>query len=221
MKKSITILCENAINFDSIEEAFDLIEREADIQDATGYRILAKFQLFDKVLNPEHAEYCNKRRLTYDQALDLFFYGESIGIDLFFTPMDSKYVSWCEEIGVKYYKIRYYDRKNIDIISECIDTKKPIFISTDYDYVYLNERITNLFCSPKYPSKMEDYIPIDDFRFKKFSGFSDHLGTIGLLQKAIEMGNQYHELHVRIGSGYLEDAWSVDLKDVEEVLSGV
>lgn len=215
----IVIICENAINFDSMEEAKALIQEEADIGDRTNTKTLSKFQLFGKkqIVNPEHFEYCIDRSLTYNLAEELFQFGADIGQKVFFTPMAPKYVDWCERMGVEYYKVRYYDRANNDILSAILRTDKPCFISTDNRLIHHVPHWIPLWCSPKYPSTLEDYENANLYNFK---GYSDHLGNVELLKKAIQEGNEYHEMHVCMTrKDCLEADWAITLNELEEVLT--
>jgi sialic acid synthase SpsE len=219
------ILAENAINYNSLDEAKRLIEREAEIKDSTGVEILSKFQMFgkDQIVNPKHFKYCMDRKLTKLDAMLLFDFGYDIGQEVFFTPMAPKYVDWCEAIGVEYYKVRYYDRFNMNIINKIIETKKPFFISqsTEHPKNYLDplfyerQNQINLFCVAEYPAKRKEYHK----NVAYYQGISDHTGSVKMLKNRNFIN--YWELHVRIGSGYLEDAWSVDLTDLEEALMEV
>jgi sialic acid synthase SpsE len=223
MSEQIVIIAENAINFNNITEAKSLIQEEADIGDRTNTEIFSKFQLFDKVVNPEHADYCNARRLDFKQAEELFQFGADIGQKVFYTCTAPKFVGWCERIGVEYYKVRYYDRFNMNIINKIIETEKPFFISqsTEHPKNYLDplfydrQNQINLFCVPSYPAKRKEYRK----NIAYYQGISDHTGSVKMLKNSIQM--PYWELHVRIGSGYLEDGWSVPLQELEEALTEV
>ena len=62
---------------------------------------------------------------------------------------------------------------------------------------------------------------IVDFMYGLFEGFSDHsAGTLLIRHTMRYLKNFYIEKHVRIGSGYFEDAWSVELDELEAVLHG-
>lgn len=222
---TITIIAENAINYNSMEEAYRLIEREAEIKDATGVDIFSKFQLYDKVVNPEHAEYCNERQLDFKQAEELFQFGADLGQTVFFTPMEVKYVEWCERLGVEYYKIRYHDRMNWKLHLKITETMKKTFISVDtsyHNYIMNHSTFIPLLCVPLYPATIWDYaLLIEPDFYEKFQGISDHTPTMELFQKGLENPIRYWEKHVRIGDGYLEDDWSITLDSLEKALMEV
>ena len=44
-------------------------------------------------------EHCLSIMLTKEKAKELFDYGQSIGQEVFFTPMFPEAVEWCEEIS--------------------------------------------------------------------------------------------------------------------------
>ena len=48
------------------------------------------------------------------------------------TLADADKISFCESIGVDFYKILSHDIQNFNIIQKLLETKKPIFISTGF-----------------------------------------------------------------------------------------
>ena len=210
----IKIIAEIGCNFDSIDQAKEMIKRSKEVGCC-----FSKFQLFTskEAQNlPEHLY------LTFDQAKELFRYGKSIKQEVFFTPMYIKAIDICEQIGVSYYKIRYKDRYNLEIVRKILDTNKPFFISFDQDDFHLaciNRFPKQMFegmpllCVPKYPASFEDYNGIITF------GYSDHTPDFRLLKYAKNNNALWFEKHMKLeGTEPLEDKWSISFKELEEVL---
>lgn len=195
------IISEVSQNFSNLDEAKELVklakENGAD---------LAKAQLFDSVkLYGKHTP----AELDFDQAKALFEYGKEIGIEVFFSVFDVERVKWCEEIGVKRYKIAYSQRNNRDLFN-VIPLNKLVFISTDdtpYEY--------GLYCVPKYPAEISEI----DFRMVDYiGGFSDH--TIGLdaAKIAIARGASIIEKHFCFSHDKgIDAAWSMTPDELREL----
>jgi len=203
----MNIIAECGCNWHSLDEAKLMIQKAHDIGCWA-----AKFQLFSE----QYAEAHHLPRylsLSKGSADFLFDCGNDAGIEVFFTPFDVERVEWCEEIGVKYYKIRFADRNNEELI-DCVDlTDKVFFISSDKVMDYL-EGIT-LYCIPKYPAKAEDY---DNECIMYFKGVSDHTNDLRLLKVCNVYGFEYFEKHVKLDDDCLESAWSVTFEQLAEAL---
>lgn len=174
---------------------------------------LVKFQLFTKKEAPGLPKHLY---LNFEQAKSLFQYGKKWKVDVFFTPMYLEAVDWCEEIGVKYYKIRHKDQKNYGLVKKVLDLDKMAFISTS-DPVYLTTKnLKYLYCVPEYPAKIDDY-----YYPPNYAGISDHTHDLELLENAIMDKVEYFEKHVKLeGTKPLEDAWSVTFEELGAVLNG-
>ena len=136
-------------------------------------------------------------------------------------------VDWCEEIGVNYYKIRYKDNQNKELIQKIIKTKKPFFISSNenipksyldplfYPKQLLKNQI-NLLCIPSYPTKLKEY---KKKNIAYYQGYSDHTENLKLLKIILNKGMQYFEKHMKLNNTQpLEDAWSVSFAELEAIL---
>lgn len=175
---------------------------------------LCKFQLYDS--QKLYGEY-QPTELIKEQATMLFNYGEEIGIEVFFSVFDVERVGWCEEIGVKRYKIA--SRMNCwEVIHTIGLTQKPIILSID-DNVSGSERIvfpaTYLYCVSQYPAKVN---------FKNvvwgtmYQGYSDH--TIGLdaAMIAIARGAKIIEKHFSLSHQTgVDGAWSMDSSELRRL----
>ena len=135
---------------------------------------LAKFQLYDhSELYKDHPEIPNVE-LTFEQAKMLFDYGKKINMEVFFSVFDVERVKWCEKIGVEKYKLAYSQKKNTKLRNAIEATGKPIVASTNdcNDVLFFS---VCLYCVPKYPALITEYILSDG---TYFDGVSDH--TVGL-----------------------------------------
>ncbi len=171
---------------------------------------LVKFQLYDhNMLYKDHPEISDVA-LSFSQAKMLFDYGEKIGIEVFFSVFDVERVKWCEEIGVKRYKIA----KNLgdETVLAIIDTGKLVISSRELSPTMFDE-YKQLYCVSKYPTLLSDL----HFDFDNgFIGFSDH--TIGLdaAKIALARGASIIEKHFAVDHHTGIDAeWSMTPEDLK------
>jgi sialic acid synthase SpsE len=187
----------------------------------------AKFQLFTEKEAPNLPKHLY---ITKVQAKNLFQYGKRLGIEVFFTPMFPEAVDWCEDIGVKYYKVRYKDNQNKELQCKIVDTNKPFFISflPFGSGGMIWKRATILNCIPEYPAPLETYKAWGDMLYTHGHGISDHTSDLELLKDTInnrfvkmyiESGYDYYfEKHVKLDDDCIESKWSVTFEDLAEVL---
>uniref|UniRef100_A0A6H1ZFP2 Putative N-acetylneuraminate synthase n=1 Tax=viral metagenome TaxID=1070528 RepID=A0A6H1ZFP2_9ZZZZ len=187
---------------------------------------LAKFQLYDtdKLYTPDTELYrlAKESELTQEQAQMLFSYGESIGMEVFFSVFDVEKVMWCEDIGVKRYKIACRDVENYSLQLAVLGTDKPVFMSLPYGkrpqptYYFRDDHFTFLYCVPEYPSPL-DKIKIHDSG--ECSGFSDH--SIGIEVAKIYLANYRNtviEKHFCISHNVgVDGKWSMTPKELREL----
>lgn len=192
---------------------------------------LVKFQLYDhQALYRDHPEIPDVS-LTYDQAQSLFEYGRINGIDVFFSVFDMEKVDWCEQIGVKAYKVAKRCNQNRDLLERLTQIKKPVFISLGYrerlpdewafdeDHPHKAENFYELDCVGKYPTPFED-IDFNTWR----DGISDH--SIGIeAAKVILARSKIVEKHFAIDHKTGVDApWSMtpgELRHIKDFASKV
>jgi len=176
---------------------------------------LVKFQLYDhNMLYSNHPEIPNAG-LSFEQAMMLFEYGYSLGMEVFFSVFDAERVKWCEEIGVKRYKIAC-NMRDSDTLEAIEKTGKPIILSSKVRTVSSLNIEANLYCVPKYPAEIED---IDWMQMIACNGFSDH--TIGLeaCKRAIDSGIRVIEKHFAIDHKTGVDApWSMTPNELRELV---
>jgi sialic acid synthase SpsE len=185
---------------------------------------LAKFQLYDtdKIYAPDSPfkSQAKEAELTYDQAYKLFYYGKGCGIEVFFSVFDVERVKWCENIGVKRYKVAHSKRCDTDILKAISATGKEVFISysSPLPAGELNGRRIPLYCVPSYPTTHNqlDFSAIAKDGWAK--GFSDH--TIGLdaAKVAIVVGAAVIEKHFCARHNFGVDApWSMTPEELREL----
>lgn len=207
----MNIIAEVGSNWKDYHQAQRIIKKLADIGICK-----IKFQLFTKDQVKELPEY-HKKSINEHAAKLLFDWGIYCGVDVFFTPMYPEAVDICERIGVKYYKIRYADNANWELLRKCEHTGKPIFISVSDEIDFPTKRIP-LFCVPKYPAKYEDYeLYREEFNEFNFKGISDHTSNLKLF-KEYSQHYDYWEMHVKEDDNCLESAWSKKISDLAEVI---
>lgn len=210
------IIAEAGCNHSSICEAIEMITKSKEIGCWA-----TKFQIYnlDTIKGSEHYDFLKSIMLDSTAVRILFEHGKSIGQEVFFSCMFPESVDCCEAIGVGYYKIRYKDNKNGEIIHKIWKTNKPYFISVDQECSYTPEQIL-LFCVPKYPASYLDYMTPTNpyYRNFNFKGVSDHTPDFELFLKHSE-GYEYWEKHVYLsGTEPLEKNWSVSFKELAEVI---
>ncbi len=155
---------------------------------------IAKFQLYDvdSIFQSDFEWYkeAKEAQLSSEQVTDLSNWCQQVGIEFMASVFDVERVGWCEEIGMKRYKIAsrsIYDRELINAIA---DTGKDIIASLgmyrgkEFPQIDTSAKVDFLYCISKYPTKPEDlnFLEID---FSKYSGFSDH--TIGIEAAIVAM----------------------------------
>jgi len=144
---------------------------------------IAKFQLYDirKILSPDHKWYWDLERgqLSREQWLEVVDLCKQAGIEFLASVFDVERVAWCEEVGVKRYKIASRSIYEKDLIDAVVKTGKPIIASLGmyHEPEFPSFKADFLYCVAKYPTLPED-INFNNVDFKKYAGFSDH--TIGI-----------------------------------------
>ena len=213
------IIGEMGCNWDSIKEAKQMIRLA---QDSGCFA--AKFQLFTKEM-AKKAKISPHLALTYDEAKELYDYGQSIEQEVFFTPTKPFYVDWIVDIGCSYIKVRHMDNNDRELYLKIKKTHKFTFISINsanemwrnfVDY----KRGSFLHCVPKYPAKYEDY-DIGSNRLINYGGISDHTPTLKLLKNCDKFfidDNIYFEKHLCIDKDCLEADWSITFEELKLVL---
>ena len=190
---------------------------------------LAKFQLYDTDNDfpfTEHVkgsmiyELGKEAELSFEQANELFCYGQEVGIEVFFSVFNVERVKWCEEIGVKRYKVAYSKRLDKPLMKLLITKGKLIYISLGFAIGGMGEgqQLHYLFCIPQYPAPIGAlHFSEGDFT-ERYRGFSDH--TIGLdaSKIALARGAEIIEKHFALDHQTGVDApWSMDYEELKEL----
>lgn len=180
-----------------------------------------KLQLFNKEV-ALRANIPERLSFSYEDALELFEYGQSIHQEVFFTCCDLERIEWCEEIGVHYYKIRCADNNKSQLREKIRKTLKPYFISfemEDSTKLFRNDNAKFLCCVPKYPAPMRSY-NLAQILLSKFNGISDHTSDLRLLKQSNKIFSDYFyfEKHMKLREDCIETQWSVFINDVGRIL---
>ncbi len=162
---------------------------------------LVKFQLFDsQKLYGKKIE----AELTFEQAEHLFDFGVISGIEVFFSVFDTERVKWCEQIGVKRYKVSYSNKDNQKLLKAIDDTGKPKWVSGK-----------DLYCVPHYPTLPSE---LDFNKLNRYMGYSDH--TVGLMasQVALVKGAKVIEKHFALNHHLgVDSEWSITPDELREL----
>lgn len=180
---------------------------------------LAKFQLYDadKLFGEGAPE--KQAELSKEQAFMLFDYGKEIGIEVFFSVFDVERVKWCEEIGVKRYKIASRMARNVKLVKRVDKTNKPAFISSGPELLIYPLRWHFLYCVPEYPTPLYNLrLGLIDFDWD-YDGLSDHTIGIDCAKIALARGATIVEKHFAIDHQTGVDAeWSMTPDELRELV---
>lgn len=187
---------------------------------------LVKFQLYDTDNDIPFSNYPKdselyrlgkESELTKEQACTLYNYGILNGIEVFFSVFDVERVAWCEEIGVKRYKVAFSRSNDQDILEALYQTRKNVIVSTRR----ADKRVTGwsfLYCIPNYPALYKEMHFSLNLLDSYWDGFSDH--TIGLdaAKIALARGAKIIEKHFAIDHKTGVDApWSMTQEELREL----
>ena len=214
----IKIIAEAGCNWTSLGEAKSFIYQSKQLG-----LFATKFQIFNHE-NIKELPHLENLILYKEDVAELFYYGQDIGQEVFFSVMFPEAVDWCQALSVPMYKIRHKDSKNLDLISKCIKTGKPTFISYhDYEPCFLPFNIYPIYCVPSYPADIEEYKK--GFGAGYYRGISDHTKDCELLKfwydilkKEPIFMDLYFEKHVCLTKDCLESEWSCTFDQLREVL---
>jgi len=145
----------------------------------------------------------NKRsyiQIEKDELSEIVNYSKNIGIELFASVFNEDRIKWCEDLGIKLYKIASISISNKKLCKKIIETNKPVIASLGmYDFKkkkipFTNKNVSYLYCVSNYPTNLED-IDMPDFKKSFFAGYSDHTIGIGTVLFAISRGAKIIEKH--------------------------
>lgn len=218
------IVAENCTNWRDLTEAKEMIRVAREIGKGSGVEVLSKFQLFsaDDDIGKPHYPWTRDHALTFEQAKELFEYGKSIGQEVFFSVFKAEYVDWCEQIGVKRYKLasRIWEI-NKELLTAVILTGKPLIVSAPYETT-TKRHTPVLYCPPGYP---QTALRLADYSKKyqdgwTFQGFSDHTLTLDAAKIALARGASIVEKHFVLAHSpdYPDNDWSMTPDDLRELV---
>jgi len=190
---------------------------------------LAKLQLWkadDLFKGKDTYEQNKKFELSNSLATKFFDYGKENGMDIFFSVFYPEAVDFCEELGVKYYKLSNAFSINKEMVKKCLNTKKPVIISfSDYypiDYrLVSNKQVIPLYVVPVYPPKYSDF---NIGRLKKIidagGGYSNHYTDLFFPMLSVYLGASWIEAHIKldneISKGSPDDVCSLTADQLRE-----
>lgn len=161
----------------------------------------AKFQFYnvDLIYKPTDRWYAWAKncQLSIKDVKALMDECEKVGIDFLCSVFDENRVRWCEELGVKRYKIAcrsFFDKPLLDMVEA---TGKEVIQSIPFKVRIPKHRRKNfkyLYCVDKYPARPEE-VDILNIDFSEYDGFSDHTIGTAVPIMAMQQGARIIEKH--------------------------
>lgn len=210
------------------------------IKECRDVGVAVKFQIWKSNLYSEDApiwqRFPNLKdfELAHEKARELKEYADKIGIDWFCSCFFPEAVNWCEELGVRRYKISHR-RSHVDfnIMHRIAETGKPVIVSvtTFQDKriidIFRGSDLTLLYCVPLYPAPKEK-VNLETMKMLKDkhgvkAGYSNHVvGEAGVetCKEAIRKGADVVEVHTML-EGYLKKSpdgiCSLTIEELKEI----
>jgi len=148
---------------------------------------IAKFQLYDvDRIFPKTFEWYaegKQAQLTRDQVARLAEECDRVGIEFSASVFDLERFAWCEELGMRRYKVASRSIRDRELISAIARTGKPMIASLGmwgeerFPDIVSRGVVEYLYCVAKYPTRWEE-LHFDEIDFSRYAGFSDH--TLGV-----------------------------------------
>jgi N-acetylneuraminate synthase/N,N'-diacetyllegionaminate synthase len=165
---------------------------------------VAKFQLYevDSIFQPDFEWYkaAKEAELNQEQAAELAETCVKADIEFMSSVFDVERVRWCEEIGMKRYKIASRSVRHEPLLRAVGETGKDVIVALGmwegggFPVVPTEARVDYLYCVAKYPTLPED-LDFEAIDFREYSGFSDHTIGIDAPLVAIARGARIIEKH--------------------------
>ncbi len=156
---------------------------------------IAKFQLYnvDSIFPPSFEWYqeAKEAQLNRQQVVALADWCQQTGIEFMASVFDTERVEWCQEIGMKRYKIASRSIYEKQLIKAVAQTGKDMIVSLGmyqgkrFPRITTTGKVDFLYCVAKYPALPEDFNFLT-VNFDKYSGFSDH--SLGIEAALVAMG---------------------------------
>src|SRR5947209_171762 len=136
---------------------------------------VAKFQFYDvdSIFSPDFRWYAaaKEAEVTKEQAFELASTCDQAGIEFMASVFDVARVGWCEEIGMKRYKVASRSVRNRGLLEAVGATGKEMIVSlgmwdgAHFPQIPTQARVSYLYCVAKYPTSFSDL----DFQAVDFS----------------------------------------------------
>jgi len=152
---------------------------------------IVKFQLYDS--KKLYGEY-QSTEVDKETAIALVDYARKVNIEIMFSVFDNERVDWCEEFGVKRYKLAcgwIYK----DIYKKVKETGKPIIASSVLTKHFPYQNVDYLYCVPEYPADFSLF-NLSKVNFKRYAGISDHSIGTEVCLAAVARGANIIEKHI-------------------------
>ena len=158
----------------------------------------------------------------------LFDYARKINIEIFSSPFDETAVDFLESFDLPAYKIASPEIVDLNLITRCAETRKPLIISTGMaNLEEINEalsaayeggakEIVLLHCVSAYPTPLEESnlsaITTLKEKFDIPVGLSDHTSSTLTTLVAVGLGAVLIEKHITLSrdNNGLDDAFSLE-----------
>ena len=165
---------------------------------------VAKFQFYDvdSIFSKDFEWYSatKKSEVSKEQAFELAVICQRAGIEFMASAFDVERVGWCEEIGMKRYKIASRSVKHRPLIDAVCATEKDVIVSLgmwdgrEFPSIPTKARVDYLYCVAKYPTHPSQ-LNFQSVDFNQYAGFSDHTIGIDASLVAIARGARILEKH--------------------------
>jgi sialic acid synthase SpsE len=188
---------------------------------------IAKFQLYDvdKIYPPTFEWYQEGRaaQLNREQVQALADRCRQVGIEFMASVFDTERVTWCQEIGMKRYKVASRSIYDKELIAAVAGTGRDIIASLgmyrekEFPRIDTRGKVDFLYCVPKYPTSPQDL----DFRqidFNRYSGFSDHTMGIEAALVAMARGARIIEKHFTLDMHGPDHAGSMEPAELRQIV---
>ncbi len=214
LSSDLKIISEIGINYNGDFKKIEELIR----QSAIGGANFAKFQLYNsKIVFGDDSR--KKNELTFNEVKTIKEICDYFSIEFFASVFDEEKISWCEDLGVSYYKIASRTLVNDHKLCEkIIKLNKSTFISLGFwDESILpfdEDHVKYLNCISKYPVSSKDFVK---FNYKEnIVGLSDHSYGIAFSLFNISNGAKIIEKHFTLNKGLSgnDHIGSMDLQEL-------
>lgn len=196
------------------------------LQAKLGGADAVKVQLYDDSLfSNQDRDYVTLSKAEFKALKD---YADQVGIGFFASVFVADRVAWCEEVGVKYYKLASPTVKdNPKLCKDVIALGKPAFVSLGmWDWAskgmpFEGDNLTYFYCVSNYPTKLSE-VDMPLFSPGHFMGYSDHTIGNAACVYAMARGAMYIEKHFTLNKSLyfpteMGHSGAMDLDDLRQL----